>query len=94
MIGKASVQDSNAKVPQQLKKYCQKGWDLGACEDISLDKLVRSAARRTGMPMESVSNHVLRRTRARTVFYSGVNRNKVESEPRGFVGTDQPDIVR
>jgi integrase/recombinase XerD len=71
MIVKALEHDPNANIPDQFMLYAKYGWKLGAYQDTALDNLIKSAARRAGLDEGRVSNHVLRRSGARMMIYSG-----------------------
>jgi len=79
MIEKALAHDPNANIPAEFMIYCQYGWKLGAYQDAALDNLVKSAAKRAGIPQDKVSNHVLRRSGARMAFYSGSDITKIST---------------
>jgi site-specific recombinase XerD len=79
MIEKALERDQNAVIPGQFMLYCQYGWKLGAYQDTALDNLIKSAARRAGIDETLVSNHVLRRSGARMMIYSGSSITEVSS---------------
>lgn len=79
MIEKALKREPNTAIPEQFMIYCQYGWKLGAYQDTALDNLIKSAARRAGIDETTVSNHVLRRSGARMMIYSGSSITEVST---------------
>jgi site-specific recombinase XerD len=71
LISKALDRQPEQAVPDRFLIYAHYGWKLGAYEDTSADKMIKSAARRAGIPEEQVSNHVLRRSGARMYLDAG-----------------------
>lgn len=59
------------RVPDQFLIYARYGWKLGSYEDTAIDTMVKSVARKAGIPEEKVSNHVLRRSGARMYLDAG-----------------------
>ena len=71
IITKALERKPEQRIPDRFLIYAQYGWKLGAYEDTAIDRMIKSAARRAGIPEELVSNHVLRRSGARMYLDAG-----------------------
>jgi integrase len=70
LIGRAQRRTPIVTVPDAVVIW-EKFGRLGSCKETSIDRMLKTVAERAELPLDSVSNHVLRRTGARILKRGG-----------------------